>query len=128
MSEKLASTINDIAKGIDAGKFQSEAAISQGVVTRILAVLGWDVYDTQVVTPQFPIRNSARKVDYALCHPPREAAILIEVKDIGKADGKGEIQLFEYCFHEGVNIAILTDGRLWSFFYPAGGGKDGMCQ
>ncbi len=123
MSEKLASTIQNIAKGIAAGRFQSEAAISQGVVTRILAELGWDVYDTQVVTPQFPIGNSARKVDYALCHPPREAAILIEVKDLGKADEKGEKQLFEYCFHEGVHIAILTDGCLWNFFFPAGGGK-----
>ena len=73
------------------------------------------------MAPEFKI--GTRKVDYALCHPPGKPSVLLEVKDLGKADGKGEKQLFEYCFHQGVPIAVLTDGRTWSFFFPAGQGS-----
>lgn len=121
MSDRLTPTIANLAKGIAAGSFRSEAEISQGVVKRVLHELGWDVFDMQVVAPEFKI--GTRKVDYALCQPPGKAAILVEVKDLGKADGKGRKQLFEYCFHQGVPIAVLTDGRTWSFFFPAGQGS-----
>jgi predicted type IV restriction endonuclease len=42
----------------------------------------------------------------------------IEVKQIGQSDG-AERQLFEYAFHVGVPLAILTDGQEWNFFLPA---------
>ncbi len=121
MTEQLSQTIEGIARGIAAGSFRSEAEISQHVVLPVLQGLGWNPFAPGVVVPQFKIGN--RKVDYALCQPPGKAAILLEVKDLGKADGKGERQLFEYCFHQGVPIAVLTDGRIWSFFFPAGQGS-----
>ena len=37
---------------------------------------------------------------------------------MGKGTG-AERQLFEYAFYRGVPLAILTDGREWSFFLPA---------
>ncbi len=120
MTEQLTRTLEDLSRGIAAGRFRSEAEISQGVVKRVLHQLRWPVFDVRVVAPEFKI--GTRKVDYALCQPPGKAAILLEVKDLGKADGKGQRQLFEYCFHEGVPIAVLTDGRTWSFFFPAGQG------
>ena len=88
---------------------------------RVFHELDWPVFDVQVVAPEFKI--GPRKVDYALCHPAGKPSVLLEVKDLGKADGKGEKQLFEYCFHQGVPIAVLTDGRTWSFFFPAGQGS-----
>ena len=121
MSHRLTSAIDDLAQRIAAGSYRSEAEISQGVVKRILHELDWPVFDVQVVAPEFKI--GPRKADYALCHPPGKPSVLVEVKDLGKADGKGEKQLFEYCFHQGVPIAVLTDGRTWSFFYPAGQGS-----
>ncbi|WP_419941203.1 hypothetical protein [Candidatus Palauibacter sp.] len=121
MSKRLTSRIEDLARRIGAGSFRSEAEISRGVVTPVFHDLGWPVFDVQIVAPEF--RIGTRKVDYALCHPPGKPAVLVEVKDLGKADGRGERQLFEYCFHEGVPIAVLTDGRTWSFFFPAGQGS-----
>ena len=123
MSKRLAPAIRNIAKGIAEGRFRSEAEISQGVVKHIFSELGWPIFDMQVVAPEFKIGDGARKVDYALCHPPGKPAILVEVKDLGKADEKGQKQLFEYCFHQGVPIAVLTDGRIWNFFYPSGAGN-----
>ena len=120
-TETLTSAIEDLKQRIAAGSFRSEAEISRGVVSRVLHELGWPVFDVHVVTPEFKI--GTRKADYALCHPPGKPSVLLEVKDLGKADGKGEKQLFEYCFHQGVPIAVLTDGRSWSFFFPAGQGS-----
>ena len=121
MPETLASVIKALAERISGGNFQSEADISQGVVKPILHELGWPIFDVQVVAPEF--RIGSRNVDYALCHPAGRPAVLLEVKALGKADGKGERQLFEYCFHQGVSIAVLTDGRTWSLFFPAGQGS-----
>ncbi|WP_419941192.1 hypothetical protein [Candidatus Palauibacter sp.] len=121
MSKRFAEAIEDLARGIGAGSFRSEAEISQGVIKRVLHELGWPVFNVQVVAPEF--RIGTRKVDYALCHPAGKPSVLVEVKDLGKADGRGQKQLFEYCFHQGVPIAVLTDGREWSFFLPSGQGS-----
>ena len=120
MSDRLTSAIAEIAHKIKAGEYRSEAEISLGIIQRVLHELSWPVFDNQVVAPEFRIEN--RKVDYALCQSPGKALILIEVKDLGKADSKGEKQLFQYAFNHGVPVAILTDGQKWRFFLPAGVG------
>jgi hypothetical protein len=108
--------IESIRAGIQTGRFSNEAAVSQGIVMRLLAALSWPTFDTQVVWPEYSL--SGRRVDYALCHPVSRPIAFIEVKQIGQGDG-AERQLFEYAFHDGVPMAILTDGREWHFFLPA---------
>lgn len=112
----LSKHIEDVRAGITAGRYGNEASVSQGIVLRLLQALGWPTYDTQVVCPEFSL--AGRRVDYALCHPPNKPAAFIEVKQIGQSDGT-ERQLFEYAFHVGVPLAILTDGQEWNFFLPA---------
>src|SRR5215213_2853476 len=105
----------DIRAGIKAGRYVNEATVSQGIVQRLLNTLGWPVYDTEIVAPEYSL--GSRRADYALCHPPREPVILIEVKQVGQSKG-ADRQLFEYAFHKGVPMAILTDGQEWNFFLP----------
>ena len=112
----LTKHIEDVRAGIKAGRYGNEAAVSQGIVLRLLQALGWPTYDTQVVCPEYSL--SGRRVDYALCHPSNKPVAFIEVKQIGQSDG-AERQLFEYAFHVGVPLAILTDGQEWNFFLPA---------
>ena len=107
--------INDIRKGLETGRYPDEAAVSQGIVLRLLGALGWPTFDTQVVVPQYVVEG--RKVDYALCYPLSKPLVFIEVKRVGNIEG-ADRQLFEYAFHEGIPIAILTDGREWRFFHP----------
>lgn len=95
--------------------------MSQGIVLRLLNALGWPTYDTDAVWPEFSL--GSRRVDYALCSPPSKPIAFIEVKQIGQSDG-AERQLFEYAFHIGVPMAILTDGQEWNFFLP---GEQGDC-
>jgi len=97
------------------GAFTSEASVSQGIILPTLHALGWPVFDTKIVTPEFSLEG--RRVDFALCHPSNRASVFIEVKKVGFSDG-ADRQLFEYAFHLGVPMAILTDGQEWSFYLP----------
>lgn len=108
--------IEDIRKAIKAGHFTNEASVSQGIVLRLLQALAWSIYDPQVVCPEYKLQG--RRVDYALCHPTSKPIAFIEVKQIGQSEG-AEKQLFEYAFHVGIPLAILTDGQEWNFFLPA---------
>jgi hypothetical protein len=118
----LQTHIQQICEAIRAGRFANEAAVSQGVVLRLLAALSWPAYDTDIICPEFSL--SGRRVDFALCHPPRKPIAFIEVKQIGQSDG-AERQLFEYAFHAGIPMAILTDGQEWNFFLPGEQGDYG---
>ena len=63
-------------------------------------------------------------MDFALCHPPDKPTVLIEVKKIGQTSG-ADRQVFEYAFHAGVPMAVLTDGQEWHFYLP---GEQGNYQ
>lgn len=114
--------IEGIRAGIKAGRFPNEASVSQGIVLRLLNALGWSTYETEHVWPEYSL--SGRRVDFALCSPPGKPIAFIEVKQIGQSDG-AERQLFEYAYHDGVPLAILTDGREWNFFMPGEQGDYG---
>lgn len=112
--------IDDIRDKLKEKLFTNEAAVSQGIVLRLLHVLDWPIFNTQIVTPEYTVEK--RRVDFALCSSPLKPVVFIEVKQVGNLEGAEE-QLFEYAYREGVPIAILTDGQKWQFFYPIGQGN-----
>ena len=103
-----------------AGSYANEAAVSHGVVTPILNALGWDSSDPDQLVPEFSIGRG--RVDFCLLGLGRRPSVFIEVKGVGRAVD-GDRQLFEYAFHEGVPLCVLTDGREWSFYLPSGQGS-----
>lgn len=111
--------IDEIRDNLEKGLYTNEAAVSNSIVRRLLDALDWPVYNPQVIMPEYSV--DGRRVDFALCHPSLSPLIFIEVKQVGNIEG-AERQLFEYAFHEGVPITILTDGREWHFFHPSGQG------
>ena len=114
--------IEEIRSGIKSARFANEASVSQGIVLRLLHALGWPAYDMQVIIPEYALEG--RRVDFALCHPAGKPVAFIEVKQLGQSEG-AERQLFEYAFHRGIPLAILTDGQEWNFFLPAEQGDYG---
>lgn len=112
--------IEQIRGRLQRSAYVNEAAISHGVVMPIINALGWDTADPQQVVPEFPI--SGGRVDFALFGLGHKPAVFIEVKQVGRAMA-GDRQLFEYCFHQGVPLCVLTDGREWSFYLPGGVGS-----
>lgn len=111
--------IENIRENLKKDLFTTEAVVSGSIVRRLLNALGWPIFDPQVIIPEYSV--GGRRVDFALCPPSSKPLVFIEVKQVGNIEGS-EGQLFEYAFHEGVPIAILTDGQKWRFFYPIGQG------
>lgn len=115
----LDDTISQVQENLRKGLFPSEAAVSTGAVLPILNALGWQVFNPSVVTPEYTVEG--RRVDFALCRSNGQPVVFLEVKRVGVAES-GERQLFEYAFHRGVPLAVLTDGQEWNFYLPAGEG------
>src|SRR5688500_12535381 len=115
----LTSVIERVREAMRTGQYVNEAAISHGVVLPILNELGWPVFDPTVVAPEYTVEG--RRVDFALCHPRNRPSVFVEVKQPGRSEG-ADRQLFEYAFHLGVPVALLTDGREWHFYLPSGQG------
>ncbi len=110
--------IREVREALRAGDFPNEAAVSNGVVMRLLQALGWPIFDSRIVWPQYTVERL--RVDFALCHKDKPA-VFIEVKQVGQSEG-ADRQLFEYAFHSGVPMAVLTDGQVWHFYLPAESG------
>ena len=111
----LEEQIRDIQNKLKKNDYPNEQSISQGVVLRLLRELGWPVYDTQLVMPEFPVKGG--RVDFALCVRNNKPIIFVEVKQQGNTLGADE-QLFQYAFKQGIPFAIVTDGREWHFYLP----------
>jgi len=56
-----------IRDSIRAGRFVNEAAVSQGIVQRLLNALSWPVYNMDVVPPEYALEG--RRVDYIVLFP-----------------------------------------------------------
>lgn len=105
-----------IGDGLARGAYPNERAVSTSIVVPILRALGWDDSDPEQVMPEYS--SGKGRVDYALCISRNRPSVFIEVKGVGRS-AEADRQLFEYAFHEGAPLAILTDGREWSFYLPA---------
>ncbi len=119
--DHLIAAISDVRDKLRRGLYANEAEVSSLVVMRLLKELGWAA-DPEQVRPEFKIGNENRWVDYALLREHFGPAVLVEVKGVGKLTLAGEDQLLNYCFKQGVPLAVLTDGRSWNFYSPAGTG------
>ena len=92
-----------------------ESATKQSVVLRMLSLCGWNLFDLSQVAPEYTVGN--RRVDYALM-PGSANAVFIEVKRLGENLTNHQQQLLEYCFQEGVRLAVLTNGQTWWLYLP----------
>lgn len=114
MNEKLTALFNRI-KADSNLLTVSEAQTSQGIVLPILNNLGWDVFDTREVTPEFSM--SGGRVDFAL-RIQEINKVFLEIKKTSENLDNHQQQLVYYAFQQGVKLAILTNGITWQFYLP----------
>lgn len=115
-ASRLQSTIAKIRESFRESPWDdpNEQAVKQGVILPILSDLSWPIHEPKIVYPEYPVPGG--RVDYALCHQ-NYPVMLIEAKRYHRLDG-AEWQVFQYAFHIGTPVVILTDGLEWRFFMP----------
>ena len=107
---------NDSRKKIkDDSYFPNEASVSQGIVLLILQELNWDIFNTRVVRPEYPVGRG--KVDFALCDDDGNPKVFIEVKKLGSGTEDAEEQGLKYARRTRAPalIVVSTDGGTWGF-------------
>lgn len=77
--------IDNIRDNLKKGLYPNEAAVSQGIVLRLLDALAWPKFNTQVILPEYSV--GGRRVDFALCHPLSKPIVFVEVKHVGNIEG-----------------------------------------
>lgn len=92
-----------------------EASTKQAIVLPLLQKLEWNTTDIDEVTPEYSIENG--RVDYSL-RIRNEDEVFLEVKKPGEDLERHQKQLLDYSFHQGVDLAILTNGITWWFYLP----------
>jgi len=122
-------TLIDIRAKLEGGEYVNEEQVRLNLVCRLLQKLGWDIWNTKELYPEFLVaRNEdATKVDLALFlnsySPP---SVFIEVKAVGefpRNKEKIEIQLRDYNRNNTAPFSIATDGKMWYLYYSQTGGE-----
>jgi len=98
----------------------SEDATKISIVLKLLNILGWNVFDNEEVYPEYAI--GGKRVDYCLRQGQRNL-VFIEAKKTDEDLEYHQEQLLNYAFHEGIEIAILTNGVTWWFYLPLNPGS-----
>ncbi len=114
MNEKLTTLFNRIKADINLFTV-NEAQTSQGIVLPILNNLGWEVFDTSEVVPEYSV--GGRRVDFALKIQSTNK-VFLEIKKTSENLDNHQEQLVYYAFQQGVKLAILTNGITWQFYLP----------
>jgi len=113
MTEQLITFIENIKSNPKVSTF-NEAQIKNAVVLPILRRLGWDIENPEEVFPEYSVE--ARRIDYAL-RLKNSNHIFLEAKNPGQdlSNDNHQEQLLDYSFHQGVELATLTNGMTWLF-------------
>ena len=93
---------------------ENETRTRMALIDPMLSVLGWDVSDPALVTPEYSV--SGRWADYALLRPDGEPAATIEAKKLGESLASHRMQMLNYSNASGVEYAGLTDGDHWELY------------
>jgi len=114
MLEELNEFIENLKGNQNLCKYD-EASIKLAVILPILQILGWKIFNTDEVKPEFTIES--RRVDYCL-RLNDSNKVFVEVKGAGASLESHEEQLLDYAFRQGIKLAVLTSGVTWSVYLP----------
>jgi hypothetical protein len=94
---------------------QSEMAVRDNIVNPILRSLGWNPENPDEVQPN--VSTTEGIPDYSLLKD-NKTVLFIEVKKLSVDVEKGDVirQLARYCFGEGMEYGVLTNGSIWVLF------------
>lgn len=110
-----------------AGRVSNEESTKQHIILPILQALGWDIFNPDEVEPE--LSTNEGRPDYTL-RLDGEAVAFLEAKSTkvpifkgGRIDPSHARQLTRYCFDQGVELGILTNGLQWALLKAFEPGK-----
>lgn len=117
--------LDDLVKCIETLKFrmESHAASLQAnewrtrtqLIDPLLCVLGWDVSDPELVTPEHNV--GPKRVDYALLQPGEGTVAVMEAKALNTTfSDENREQMISYSIREGIKYAGLSSGNHWELY------------
>ena len=106
MDKRIKALILDIRANEQITTFD-EATTKQAIILRLLLELGWHIFDTEEVKPEYSVPN--KRVDYSL-RINNVNKVFLEVKKVTEDIERHQNQLLDYSFQEGVKLAVLTNG------------------
>jgi predicted type IV restriction endonuclease len=119
VDKRIKTLIQDIRSNERITTFD-EATTKQAIILRLLSELGWHIFNTEEVKPEYSVSN--KRVDYAL-RINNTNKVFLEIKKVTEDIERHQNQLLDYSFQEGVKLAILTNGISWWFYLPLNEGS-----
>ena len=101
-----------------------EEIVKHMLIQPLLSSLGYDVFNSEVIHPEYNIAGTSKKVDYFVKHN-EYGAFIIEAKALGVNLDKHVTQLADYFDKTTVPFGILTDGVVYRFYI---GDEQGQMQ
>ena len=93
---------------------ESETRTRMALIDPLLRALGWDVFDPEVVTPEY--KAGGGRADYALLRANGRPAATMEAKKLGEALSTHRMQMLNYANASGIEYTGLTDGNHWELY------------
>lgn len=123
--------LSDIRERMRRGEYKNEEHVRLSLVCRLLShsKIDWDIWDPTEVNTEFqavPTEDKTR-VDVALFADKTVPSVFIEVKAVGKLQpnllGEIERQVRDYNRNNTALFSVITDGKIWRFYYSQTGGE-----
>ncbi len=109
--EKLKSRMESHAASLQANEWRTRTQL----IDPLLCVLGWDVSDPALVTPEYNVGRS--RADYALLQPDAIPLAVIEAKALSDTlTDDHRTQMTVYANNVGIKYAGLTNGNHWELY------------
>ena len=93
---------------------ESETRTRMALIDPLLRALGWDVFDPEVVIPEY--KAGGGRADYALLRTDGQPAATVEAKKLGEMLRPHRMQMLNYAVASGIKYAGLTDGDHWELY------------
>lgn len=111
--QRLSARISSIKDSV-----QTEEATKHSFVMPFFQILGYDIFDPNVIVPEFTADvgiKKGEKVDYAIMYEGKPL-IIVEVKKHTEALNKHSSQLYRYFGVTDAKFALLTNGIEYRFY------------
>jgi hypothetical protein len=92
-----------------------EPAVKQGIVLKLLSLLGWDPFDINQIKLEYGVEGGT--IDFSLMHKNSSKVFIGIRKGVEALTGYQE-ELSNYAVQDEVPLVVLTDGIVWWFCLP----------